>query len=207
MNFTENKRRVKGKEEYRIFDTETGKLVQTIPINTTGSSSGSEFGISWTAGTDHIYQSGLLSSGAYRVIDSKVTTPRRYGNVVDNFRPPYYTFSLNDYLTGNDPIPVSFKGNYMQYSGQGTFRIADLTTYSPVSELMDLLGGTVITEAGETTVTYQDKSYTLDPKKQIVWKNRTYYPIREVLSGVGLKLLTKSNKMATSDWRELQIVE
>ncbi|MEK4277634.1 hypothetical protein [Paenibacillus sp. FSL R7-0026] len=130
-------------------------------------------------------------------------TPRRYGKVVDDFTEPYYSFSLNDYLSINDPIPVSFEGEYLKYSGQGTFRHTDLTTYTPVSELMPLLGGAISNKDGKITLTYQEKSFNLDPKKQIVWKNRTYYPIRDVLTGVGLKLLTKSNKLASEEWREL----
>ncbi|MEK4277635.1 hypothetical protein [Paenibacillus sp. FSL R7-0026] len=55
MNFIENNRSVKGKDEYRIFDTQTGKRVQTIPINTTVSSSAINYGVSWMAGTDHIF--------------------------------------------------------------------------------------------------------------------------------------------------------
>ncbi|WP_433709104.1 hypothetical protein [Paenibacillus illinoisensis] len=207
VNFIENNRSVKGKEEYQIFDTQTGKRVQTIPINTTGSSSAIDFGVSWMAGTDHIFQSGLLNHGAYRVIGTDLMTPRRYGNVVDDFTEPYYSFSLNDYLSINDPIPVSFEGKYMQYSNQGTFRHTDLTTYTPVSELISLLGGKMSNKNGKITLTYQEKSYNLDPKKQIVWKNRTYYPIRDILTGLGLKLLTESNKLASEEWRELQIVK
>lgn len=95
----------------------------------------------------------------------------------------------------------------MRYSGQGTFRLSDNTTYTPVKELMNLLGGTVSSKNGEITVMYEEKSYTLDPKKQIIWKKRTYYPIRELLSAVDLKLLAKSNRLAADDWRELQIIQ
>lgn len=95
----------------------------------------------------------------------------------------------------------------MQYSGQGTFRTADLTTYTPVDELMSLLDGTVVKKNGKITVTYQEKSYTLDSKKQIIWKNRTYYSIRDIVSALRLKLLTKRNFQAADDWRELQIIK
>ncbi|PKQ89434.1 hypothetical protein CXK86_20530 [Paenibacillus sp. BGI2013] len=104
-------------------------------------------------GTDHIFQSGLLNQGAYRVIGNDLMTPRRYGNVVDDFTEPYYSFSLNDYLSINDPIPVSFEGKYLKYSGQGTFSQTDLTMYTPVSELMALLGGTISNKNGKITLT------------------------------------------------------
>lgn len=206
IGFIENKRRVKGKEEYRIFDAGTGTLIRKIPIHTTGLSTMMDSGIKWIADTDHIIQSGLLNPATYRTIDSNLITPWSSGNVVEDFQ-PYYTFSLNDYLSMNDPIPVSFNGKYMRYSSQGTFRLADLTTYSPITELMTLLGGTADGKNGKITVTYQEKSYTLDLKKQIVWKNRTYYPIRDIVSAFGLKLLTKHNMQAADDWMELQIIQ
>lgn len=134
-------------------------------------------------------------------------TPWNYGNVSQSIYPDY-TFPLDDYLSLNDPIPVSFKGQYMHYSSQGTFRtFPDLTTYSPVTELMNLLGGTVISDNGKISVNYQQRAFTLDPKKQIVWKSRTYYPIKEIVSALGLKLATQRNEQATDTWIEIEIRE
>lgn len=206
LSYFENKRIVKGKEEFQIFDAGTGKLIRKIPINTTGFPSLMDYKINWIGDTDHIIQSNVLQMGTYRTIESNIITPWRYGNVVSASR-YYYTFPMDDYLSMNDPIPVSYKGKYMRYSGQGTFRTADLTTYTPVAGLMNLLGGTVVSKNGKITVTYQEESYTLDPKKQIIWNNRTYYPTREIVTAVGLKLLTKSNVQAADDWMELQIIE
>lgn len=209
VNYTENGRRVKGKEEYRIFDTSNGKLIQTIPINSTGSSSAIDYGMSWMGGTDHIIQSGLLNFGAYRIVGSDLMTPRRYGNVVDYSHADsyFYTFGMDNYLTINDPIPVKFKGKYMQYGGQGSFRTTDLTIYSPVDELVKLLGGNIDNSNGKITVTYQESSFTLNRSKQIVWKNRVYYPLRELLTGISLKLLVDTNYLTSNDWRELQIIK
>lgn len=206
ISYFENKRIIKGKEEFRIYEASTGKLINKIPINTTGSPSLIDYKINWIAGTDHIIQSSVLQGGTYRTIDSNILTPWRYGNVVPISR-YYYTFSLDEYLSTNDPIPVSYKGEYMRYKSQGTFRTANLTTYAPISELMSLLGGTVVNNNGKITVIYREKSYVLNAQNQIIWNNRTYYPIRELVTSIGLKLLTKSNAQAADDWRELHIIE
>lgn len=99
----------------------------------------------------------------YRIIDSNLTTPFRSGNVVAYY-PSIYIFSMDEYLIANDPIPVSFKGEYMRYSGQRTFRLSDNTTYSPVKELMDR--GTVSSKNGKITVAYEEEYYTLDSKME-----------------------------------------
>ncbi|GAA0836783.1 hypothetical protein [Paenibacillus glucanolyticus] len=67
--------------------------------------------------------------------------------------------------------------------------------------------GTLDGKNDKITVTFQKKFYTLDPKNQIVWNNRTYYPTRKLVTGIGLKLLTKSNEQAADDWKEFQIIE
>ncbi|WNS42358.1 hypothetical protein [Paenibacillus sp. MMS20-IR301] len=204
VSYIENKKKVKGKEEYRVYDAGTGTLIRTIPLNITGPSSLGNAQIRFVADTDHIIQSSLMNPATYRTIDSNLITPWSYGNVLSGHT-PYYNFSLNDYVSMNDPVPVSFNGKYMRYSGQGTFRSADLTLYSPVGELMALLGGTVASKNGRSTVSYQESSYTLDPKKQIVWKSRTYYPLKEILSALSLKSSTKGNLQAADDWLEFQI--
>lgn len=206
VHYYENRKRVKGREEFQIFDARNGSLIKKIPINTTGSPSLNDFRINWVAGTDHIFQSKLLNIERYRLIESDVTTPLWNGNVVRDY-PSYYTFSLDEYLTVNDPIPVSFKGKFIQYRGQGTFRVSDSTAYTPVSELMALLGGSVSSKDNKVSVTFQGKSFNLDSKKQIVWKNRTYYPLRELLTTIDLKLVNKRNTKAADDWREFQIIQ
>ncbi|WP_145330554.1 hypothetical protein [Paenibacillus xylanexedens] len=211
VNYTENGRRVPGKEEYRIFDTSSAKLIQTIPINTTGGSSAIDFGLGWVDNnnTDHIMQSGLLNKGALRVIGTNLMTPSRSGNVINVSSQSEYlfTFDLANYLTINDPVPVKYNGEYMQFQGQGTFRAMDSTIYTPVDELVKLIDGTVNRSKDQIIVKYQDKSFTLNPAKQIKWKNRIYYPLREILTGVSLKLLVESNSQASEDWKELRIVD
>lgn len=204
VSYIENKKKVKGKEEYRVYDAGTGTLIRTIPLHITAPSSLGTAKIRFVAGTDHIIQSSLLNPATYRTIDSGLITPWSYGNVFQEMT-PYYSFSLNDYLSMNDPVPVSFSGKYMRYSGQGTFRSADLTVYSPVGELMTLLGGTVVSKNGKSTVSYQERSYTLDPKKQILWKSRTYYPLKEILSALSLKVEAKGHPQAAEDWLEFKI--
>lgn len=207
VNFTENGRRVKGKEEYRIFGTSNGKLIQTIPINSTGSSSAIDFGMSWMGNTDHIIQSGLLNFGAYRVVGTDLLTPRRYGNASQFSSSYHYTFELDNYLTVNDPIPVKFRGKYLKYRGQGSFRTPDLTILSPVSELVELLDGTMESNGGRIILKYQDRSFTLNSTRQIIWKNQSYYPLREILNGLGLKLLSEGNFLASEEWKEMRIIE
>lgn len=207
LSFFENKRRVMDKVEYRIYDTKTGALIRNIHVNSVGLPSSIDYKINWIANTDHIIQSGMLNPATYRTIDPEVKTPWNYGNVVDAYFSPYYTFSLRGYLSTNDPIPVSFKGNYMQYSGQGTFRISNLTTYSPIGELMTLLGGSMLEENKKITVSYQEKSYVLDSNKQIHWKGQTFYPLREILTALGLKLVDKKSELASDNWREFEIIE
>ncbi|MGO4528193.1 hypothetical protein AB4Z30_03865 [Paenibacillus sp. 2TAF8] len=209
VNYTENGRSVSGKEEYRIFDTSSAKLIQTIPINTTGSSSAINFGVGWAIHSDHIMQSGLLNNGAYRIVGSNLMTPSRSGNVIraTSQREYFYTFDLTNYLTINDPVPVKYNGEYMKFQGQGTFRAMDSTIYTPVDELMKLIDGSVNRSKDEIIVKYQDKSFTLNPDKQIMWKNRIYYPLREILTGVSLKLLVESNWQAAEDWKELRIID
>lgn len=206
INFFENKKRVKNKGEYQVFDARKGTLVRKIPFNVVGSPILMDYRINWVEDTDHIIQSRMLNSNLYRTINSNLSTPIRSGIVVAS-SPYIYSFPLDAYLTVNDPIPVSFRGKYMHYSGQGTFRSPDNTTYTPIKELMSLLGGTVSSKNEKIIVTYGENSYTLNSKKQIVWENRTYYPIRELLSAFELKLSTKSNKLAADDWREFQIVQ
>lgn len=206
VGFYDNQGRVRrSHEEYHIFNAQTGSLIRKIPIN--GLSSLVDQGITWVAGTDHIIHLSLINEEKYRTIESNITTPWNHGNVASQAYKLYYTFSLDNYLSLNDPVPVKFQGRYMQYSGQGTFRVADLTTYSPVEELLDLLGGTVSIQNGKTVVTYNDKAYTLDSSKQIAWKGRVYYPLREILTGFGLKLLTHGNKEAANGWKEFEIIE
>lgn len=210
VGFVEDKRRVKGKEEYRIFDATTGDLIRTIPINTTGITlSSMDYGIRWVNNTDHIIQSGLLNRATYRTIDtSNIITPWNYGNITfGSSSNTYYNFSLDELLSLNDPIPVSFNGEYMHYSGQGTFRIANLTTYAPVTDVMEFLQGSVSMMEEEVTVNYHEQHFTLDSSKQIVWRNEVYYPLREMLSGIGLKLSVKGEQRANDQLVELEIIE
>lgn len=85
----------------------------------------------------------------------------------------------------------TINGEYVQYSGQGSFRLMDLTVYTPVRDLMRTLRGEVIFDDGNYYVLLKGKKMKLDPEFIINWNDQIFYPFRKITDFYGMKVTAK----------------
>ncbi|MFC5986871.1 hypothetical protein ACFPXP_10625 [Marinicrinis lubricantis] len=117
-------------------------------------------------------------------------------NYIDLYRLPFdyiVNIDFSDLLTLSPPIPLKYNGEFITYSGQGTFRTGDGTSYVPVADFMKLLNGSIRNDQGEIILTYKNYETVLQKEKAILWKNRYYYPLIEFKEAFNLKAQSITN--------------
>lgn len=125
-----------------------------------------------------------------------------YSQIYDNF----YHVNVNDYLTMSDPIEVIVNGKNVQYSGQGTFLLEDMTSYVPLRDFVDSIGGNIEVKNDQVVVNYKNKStqYKLSNNNDvIVYGGRSYVRLWDIGEKLGfsIKFHEKYDENDKKYWR------
>lgn len=106
----------------------------------------------------------------------------------------------------SDPIEVTVNGKDVQYSGQGTFFLDDLTSYVPLRDFIDSIGGNIEVTDNQVSLSYKNRSahYDLTNNKDvIVYGGRSYVRLWDIGAKLGFTITfhDKYNETDKKYWR------
>ncbi|MNJ49567.1 hypothetical protein D3C77_448050 [compost metagenome] len=175
--------------EYRVYEVSTGKLINTFDVSNVRVFSNSDLRAIWTDNEDNHFRlfhySPLRNLNAYSDVEIQMASSILGYHYSNSY---LLTFDTSRLLTNQDPFPIMYNGEYVKYTGQGSFRVMDGIVYTPVKDLMTALEGKVSYNKKEITVSRNGNSYQLDSSKMIMWDNQVFFPLKEIASALKLKV-------------------